>query len=307
MKIAVIGATGFVGSCLVVKLQERGCQVVLLTRNPSNARKIFPFLSFPNIEIVKYTPYVLDDWQNTISGCDGIVNLAGESIVDGRWTGEKQQAIRDSRLLTTRNIVTAIANAKYKPGVLVNASAIGYYGISRTARFTETSPPGNDFLAKVCQAWEEEAKKVSNTGVRLVLLRSGIVLGKSGGALAKMIAPFRMFIGGPIGSGNQWFSWIHIDDLVYLIIQALTNSDMSGIYNATAPNPVRMSELSQTISQVLNRPSWLPIPGFAIKAILGDGAIVVLEGQQVISQQTLDIGFKYQYPDLRTALANICK
>lgn len=307
MKIAVTGATGFVGSCLVMKLQEQGHQLVVFTRNHNNARKTFPSLSFPNIEILNYTPDVLGDWQNTISGCDGVVNLAGESIVDGRWTGEKQQAIRDSRLLTTRNIVTAIANAKYKPRVLINASAIGYYGTSRTASFTETSPPGNDFLAKVCQTWEEEARKVSNTGARLVILRLGIVLGESGGALARMITPFKMFVGGPIGSGNQWFSWIHIDDLVYLIIQALTNSSMSGIYNATAPNPVRMSELSQTISKVLNRPSWLPIPGFAIEAILGDGAIVVLEGQQVISQHTLEMGFKYQYPDLRTALANICK
>ena len=307
MKIAITGATGFVGSCLVSKLQKQGHQVVVLTRNSNYARKVFPSSSFPNVEIATYTPDVLGDWQNAISGCDGVVNLAGESIAEGRWTAEKKQAIRDSRLGTTKNIVTAIANVEQKPSVLINASAIGYYGTSETASFTETSPSGNDFLAEVCQGWEGEAQKVTDTGTRLVILRLGIVLDMGGGALAKMITPFKMFAGGPIGSGNQWFSWIHRDDVVNLIIQALTDSNLSGVYNATAPNPVRMNELSQVMGQVLNRPSWLPVPSFAIEALLGDGAMVVLEGQQVLPQRTLDGGFQYQYPNLRSALVDICK
>ena len=305
MKIAITGATGFVGCSLVARLQEEGHQVIILTRNTSYARKIFPSQAFPNLEIVNYTPTILGSWQNAISGCDSVVNLAGESIAEGRWTEEKKQEILNSRQLTTQNIVTAIANAEQKPSVLISTSAIGYYGTSETATFTENSPSGNDFLAEVCQAWEAEAQKVSDAGVRLVILRLGVVLGMDGGALAKMITPFKMFAGGPIGSGNQWFSWIHRDDVVNLIIQAVTDSSMSGVYNATAPNPVRMNELSQTMGTVMNRPSWLPVPGFAIEALLGDGAIVVLEGQQVLPERTLTTGFKYQYPNLQAALTEI--
>ncbi|MDJ0677651.1 MAG: TIGR01777 family oxidoreductase [Calothrix sp. MO_167.B42] len=305
MKIAITGATGFVGSHLVAKLQKEGHQVVVLTRDTSYGHKVFPSSAFPNVEIVNYTPTVLGPWQNSISGCDSVINLAGESIAEGRWTEGKKQSILQSRQLTTQNIVTAIANAEHKPSVLINASAIGYYGTSETATFTETSPSSNDFLGSVCQAWEAEAQKVSDVGVRLVILRLGIVLAGDGGALAKMITPFKMFAGGPIGSGNQWFSWIHRDDLVNLILQAVTDTNMSGVYNATAPNPVRMKELSQTMGTVMNRPSWLPVPGFAIEALLGDGAIVVLEGQQVLPERTLTTGFKYQYPNLQGALTQI--
>jgi len=305
MKIAITGATGFVGSHLVAKLQKQGHQVVVLTRNTSYGHKVFPSSAFPNVEIVDYTPTVLGSWQSSISGCDSVINLAGESIAEGRWTEGKKQEILQSRQLTTQNIVTAIANAEHKPSVLINASAIGYYGTSETATFTETSPSSNDFLASVCQAWEAEAQKVNDVGVRLVILRLGIVLGKDGGALAKMITPFKMFAGGPIGSGNQWFSWIHRDDLVNLILQAVTDANMSGVYNATAPNPVQMNELSQTMGTVLNRPSWLPVPSFAIEAMLGDGAIVVLEGQQVLPERTLTTGFQYQYPNLQGALKKI--
>ncbi|MDJ0797937.1 MAG: TIGR01777 family oxidoreductase [Calothrix sp. MO_167.B12] len=305
MKIAITGATGFVGSRLVARLQEEGHQAIALTRNTSYARKVFPSSAFPNIEIVAYTPTALGSWQEAISGCDGVVNLAGESIAEGRWTAEKKQEILNSRQLSTQNIVAAIANAEHKPNVLINASAIGYYGTSETASFTEDSPSSNDFLAEVCQVWEAEARKVSDAGVRLVILRLGIVLDAGGGALAKMITPFKMFAGGPIGNGNQWFSWIHRDDLVNLILQALTDSNMSGVYNATAPQPVRMNELSQAMGAVMNRPSWLPVPSFAIEALLGDGAIVVLEGQQVLPQRTLDSGFKYKYRNLRDALVEI--
>ncbi|MFM6004212.1 MAG: TIGR01777 family oxidoreductase, partial [Sphaerospermopsis kisseleviana] len=225
----------------------------------------------------------------------------GEPIAEERWTPERKQAILNSRKLGTQKVVEAIATANPKPSVLVNASAIGYYGTSETATFEENSPSGQDFLAQVCQEWEAEAQKATNAGVRLVILRFGIVLGH-GGALGKMITPFKLFAGGPIGSGRQWFSWIHIDDIVNLIIQALTQPKMQGVYNATAPNPVRMSELSNTMGQVMNRPSWLPVPGFALDALLGDGAIVVLEGQKVLPQRTQASGFNYQYPNLQSAL-----
>ncbi|MBO1053494.1 TIGR01777 family oxidoreductase [Dolichospermum circinale] len=304
MKIAISGATGFVGSRLVERLHTEGHRILVLTRNSTFAQKVFPSPAFPNLEIIAYTPSVSGSWQDAISGCDGVVNLAGEPIAEGRWTPERKQEILNTRKLGTQKIVEAIAKANPHPIVLVNTSAIGYYGTSETASFDEDSASGNDFLAQVCQEWEAEARKVKDTNVRLVILRFGIVLG-NGGALGKMITPFKLFAGGPIGSGQQWFSWIHLDDIVSLIIQALTKPTMEGVYNATAPQPVRMNDLSTTMGNVMNRPSWLPVPGFAIEAILGDGAKVVLEGQQVLPKRTLESGFEYQYPNLQSALTQI--
>lgn len=292
------------GSRLVQRLHQEGHSVLVLTRNPAFAQKVFPAKAFPNVEIVAYQPTTTGSWQDAIAGCDGVVNLAGEPIAEERWTPEQKQKILNSRKLGTQKIVQAIVQASPQPKVLVNASAIGFYGTSETATFDETSPSGNDFLAEVCQAWEAEANKVQDAGVRLVILRLGIILGM-GGALGKMITPFKIFAGGPIGSGRQWFSWIHIDDLVSLIVQALTNPQIEGVYNATAPQPVRMADLSQTMGQVMNRPSWLPVPAFALEALLGDGAKVVLEGQEVLPKRTVAAGFEYQYPNLRSALTQI--
>jgi uncharacterized protein (TIGR01777 family) len=306
MKVAITGATGFIGSRLLQRLHAKGDQIVVLTRKTTFAQKVFPSETFPNVEIVAYTPNVSGSWQSVIASCDGVVNLAGEPIGEGRWTPERKQEILNSRKLGTQKIVEAITNANPKPTVLINASAIGYYGTSETATFNETSLCGSDFLAQVCQIWEAEATKVKDAGVRLVILRFGIVLG-NGGALDKMITPFKLFAGGPIGSGRQWFSWIHVDDLVSLILEALTKPEIEGVYNGTAPNPVRMADLSQTLGQVMNRPSWLPVPGFAIEALLGDGAMVVLEGQKVLPKRTLETGFEYKYPNLQSALAQILK
>lgn len=304
MKIAISGATGFVGSRLVAKLNAEGHRILVLTRNTTFAQKVFPPQAFPNLEIIAYTPIVSGAWQDTIAGCDGVVNLAGEPIAEGRWTPERKQEILNTRKLGTQKIVEAIAKSQPQPSVLINTSAIGYYGTSETASFDEDSANGKDFLAQVCQEWEAEARKVKDTNVRLVILRFGIILG-NGGALGKMITPFKLFAGGPIGTGQQWFSWIHLYDIVSLIIQALTKSTMEGVYNGTAPQPVSMNDLSTTMGKVMNRPSWLPVPGFAIEAILGDGAKVVLEGQQVLPKRTLESGFEYQYPNLQSALTQI--
>jgi len=236
MKIAISGATGFVGSRLVAKLHAEGHRILVLTRNTTFAQKVFPPQAFPNLEIIAYTPIVSGAWQDTIAGCDGVVNLAGEPIAEGRWTPERKQEILNTRKLGTQKIVEAIAKSQPQPSVLVNTSAIGYYGTSETASFDEDSANGKDFLAQVCQEWEAEARKVKDTNVRLVILRFGIILG-NGGALGKMITPFKLFAGGPIGTGQQWFSWIHLDDIVSLIIQALTKSTMEGVYNGTAPQP----------------------------------------------------------------------
>jgi hypothetical protein len=304
MKVAITGATGFVGSRLVERLQSLGHSVVVLTRNPDKARKQFPTEVYKTVEVVAYDPSQTGAWQQVIAGCDGVVNLAGTPIAEQRWTPAYKQQLLDSRVVTTAHLVAAIAAANPKPTVLINASAIGFYGTSQTAEFDETSAAGDDFLAEVCQKWEAAAHKVQDSGTRLVILRFGIVLGL-GGALGKMLPPFRMFAGGPIGSGKQWFSWIHLDDLVKLIIQALEDDSMQGIYNATAPNPVRMTEMCQELGHQMNRPSWLPVPSLAIEALLGDGAIVVLEGQQVLPKRVLEQGFEFDYQTIDQALAQI--
>jgi uncharacterized protein (TIGR01777 family) len=300
MKVAITGATGFVGAELVKKLRQRGDSLVILARNPEKARRFFP-----NLEIVSYTPTKSGDWQEALGGCDGVVNLAGEPISE-RWTNESKEAILTSRVEGTKKIVEAIHQANPRPRVLVNTSAIGYYGTSETATFDENSPKGEDFLAQVCEQWEGAALKVKDDGVRLVILRFGIVLG-NGGALAKMIPPFKLFAGGPIGKGRQWFSWIHIDDLVNLLVTALERPDMQGVYNATAPNPVRMSQFCQILGEVLKRPSWLPVPPIALEILLGEGSKVVLEGQEVLPKALQSLGFTYQYPQLKEALEDIVK
>lgn len=303
MKIAITGATGFVGSRLVEKFNAQGDQILVLTRDLQKARRVFPKVAFSNVEVVKYTPTQSGDWQKVISGCDAVINLAGEPISE-RWTTAHKQAILESRQLGTQKIVEAITQANPKPTVLINPSAVGYYGTSETATFDENSPPGNDFLAEVCQKWEAEAKKVKDAGVRLVIIRFGIVLG-DGGALAKMIPPFKIFAGGPIGDGRQWFSWIHREDLVNLILEALKRPNLEGTFNGTAPNPVQMNQLCQTLGEVMNRPSWLPVPSMALEVLLGEGAKVVLEGQQVLPKATEASGFEYQYPTLKPALQEI--
>jgi len=304
MKVAVTGATGFVGKRLVERLNADGHTVVVLTRSLDRGKQVFPASTFPNVEVVAYTPLESGEWQAVISGCDGVVNLAGEPIAEGRWTPQRKQAILDSRKIGTEKIVEAIAQANPKPSVLVNSSAVGYYGTSETTTFDENSPPADDFLAQVCKAWEAAASKVKESGTRLVILRTGIVLGM-GGAIAKMLPPFQLFAGGPLGSGRQWVSWIHREDLVNLILSALTQPNLEGVLNATAPNPVRMAELCNTLGEVLNRPSWLPVPDFALEALLGDAAIVVLEGQKVLPKQTQASGFNYQYPLVKQALQEI--
>lgn len=304
MNVAITGATGFVGRALVQRLSARGDRLVLLTRDRVRAARCFPAEAFPEVSIVGYQPTVAGDWQAAIAGCDAVVNLAGAGIADGRWTEARKQEILDSRQGGTRRIVEAIAAANPRPSVLINSSAIGFYGASDTATFTETSSAGKGFLAEVCQSWESEAQAVTVHGTRLAIFRTGIVLG-DGGALGKMLPAFRAFAGGPLGSGQQWFSWIHLADLVALIERAIDDASFSGTYNATAPNPVRMQELCQVLGDLLQRPSWLPVPAFALDLLLGEAAQVVLEGQRVLPDRAQQAGFEFRYPLLRPALEAI--
>ena len=306
MKIAVTGATGFVGSRLVERLLAAGHDVKVFTRSVEKAKKVFAADKFKPVEYVAYTPMQSGDWQAAISGCEGVVNLAGEPISE-RWSADRKKRIMDSRKMGTEQLVEAITKADPKPAVLVSSSAIGYYGTSESAEFFETSEPAeSDFLSQVCQAWEAEANKAKDAGVRVAIIRTGIVLG-DGGAIGKMITPFKLYAGGPIGSGRQWFSWIHIDDLVNLMLKALLDPSMNGVYNGTAPEPVRMNDLCKTLGDVMDRPSWLPVPDFAIEALLGDGAVVVLKGQKVLPERTQAAGFSYDYPEPKEALKDVVK
>ncbi|KAI3422922.1 uncharacterized protein J3R85_011544 [Psidium guajava] len=300
MIVSITGATGFIGRRLVQRLSADNHIVQVLTRSRSRAELIFPVKDNPRL-IVAEEP----KWKDCIQMSKAVVNLAGLPI-STRWSSEIRKEIKDSRIRVTSKVVDYInaSPEENRPTVLVSATAIGYYGSSETQVFDERSPSGNDYLAEVCREWEATALKV-NKDVRVVLIRIGVVLGKDGGALAKMVPLFMMFAGGPLGSGQQWFSWIHVDDLVNLIYEALINPSYKGVINGTAPNPVRLAELCGQLGEVLGRPSWLPVPDFALKAVLGEGACVVLEGQKVFPARAKELGFPFKYPYVKDALKAI--
>ncbi|GAB2225095.1 hypothetical protein Droror1_Dr00005881 [Drosera rotundifolia] len=300
MVVSVTGATGFIGKRLVQRLIEDDHSVRVLTRSKSKAEQIFPAREFPGVVVVDESK-----WIDGIEGSNAVVNLAGLPI-STRWSPEIKKEILDSRIRVTSKVVDIINGLRpdVRPTVLASATAVGYYGTSETKVFNEQSPSGNDYLAEVCRQWEGTALRV-NKDVRVALIRIGVVLGKEGGALAKMIPIFMMFAGGPLGSGKQWFSWIHIDDIVNLIYESLSNPSYKGVINGTAPNPVRLGEMCDHLGNVLGRPSWLPVPDFALKAVLGEGAIVVLEGQKVLPERATELGFSYKYPFVKDALKAI--
>ncbi|BDA50894.1 Epimerase family protein SDR39U1 homolog, chloroplastic [Coccomyxa sp. Obi] len=296
--IAVTGATGLVGSRLVSKLTAQGNTVRVLTRNPSAASNKLPY---PRVEY--YGP---SQWASAVQGSDAVINLAGEPI-SSRWTPAIKAEIKQSRVGVTRQIVEAInaAPEDRRPQVFISTSAIGFYGTSESQTFSEASSSGGDYLAEVCRDWEAEAQKAKSQ--RTVIFRTGIVLAREGGALGKMLPVFNIFAGGPLGSGRQWCSWIHRDDLVNMYIQAVQDKSFSGVYNATAPNPVRMSELCSSLGGQLGRPSWLPVPDFALQAILGEGATIVLEGQRVIPKRAQEQGFDFNFDNIHAAMRDVVK
>lgn len=300
MIVSITGATGFIGKRLVQRLTADNHPVRVLTRSKSKALSVFPAREFPRVVVAEEK-----EWGDCIQGSTAVVNLAGLPI-STRWSPGIKREIKESRVNVTSKVVESINNSQddFRPKVLVSATAIGYYGTSETRVFDEQSPSGRDYLAEVCREWEGTASSV-NKDVRLVLIRIGIVLGKEGGALAKMIPLFKMFAGGPLGSGSQWFSWIHLDDVVNLIYEALSNPSYEGVINGTAPNPVRLSEMCDHLGSALGRPSWLPVPGIALKAVLGEGACVVLEGQKVLPTRAKKLGFPFKYAYVKDALKAI--
>jgi uncharacterized protein len=301
MKVLITGGTGFIGAQVTKKIIEQGNQAILLIRSkprPDN-ELLLPGVSFVQYGYEKDSKIPLELMQ----GVDAVINMAGEPIFTGRWNKEKMMKIRESRINITRQLVDAISCMKEKrPGTLISASAVGYYGPCDDKEINEDSPSGNDFLAKISAQWEAEALKAADLGVRVVILRTGIVLNKGGGALAKMILPFNFFIGGPIGGGNQYFSWIHMDDMVKLYASSLTDKRLSDPINATAPNPVTMKELSRTIGKVLKRPSWFPVPVFLAKIVIGGSVQVVATGQRVVPKKLLSLDFPFSYRYVEEAL-----
>ncbi|MCP9851083.1 TIGR01777 family oxidoreductase [Cyanobium sp. Morenito 9A2] len=305
MRLLLLGCTGFVGRELVPHLLGRGHQITLVSRHPA----ALPALDSPALERLVLDPSQGISWQDpaltaALSSADGVVNLAGEPIAERRWSPAQRQLLLDSRVRTTELLVEAIKVAGATPAVLVNGSAVGYYGTDGSRRFVEGSAAGRDVLGRLCVAWEAAADRALSAGVgRLVKLRIGIVVGPDGGALGKMLPVFRAGFGGPIGSGRQWMSWIQRTDLCRLVATALEDSGYTGVYNAVAPQPVSMAAFASSLGKVLGRPSLLPVPGPLLQLLLGEGAQVVLEGQQVLPERLMRQSFAFSYPEVSAALA----
>ena len=296
MKIVVSGATGFVGSRLCQKINEAGGQVAALTRNVQSARSKVPSLEAAHA----WSPLTEAAPAAAFEGADAVVHLAGETVV-GRWTQAKKDAIRETRVSGTRNLVNGLRDLPTKPPILVAASAIGFYGDRADEELSETSSSGDDFLAEVCREWEAESSKAKDLGMQVAQIRIGVVLAEGGGALDAMLPPFRLGVGGPLGSGRQWWSWIHRDDLCGLILHLIERGE-SGIYNATAPNPMRQKDFARVLGRVLHRPSFMPAPAFALKIVLGGFATELLSSKKVLPRATQATEFSYQFPELERAL-----
>lgn len=276
MKVTIVGASGFIGRHLTAALQARGDTVVATSLRDESAA------------------------ARASEGADVVVNLAGEPVAQ-RWTPAVKEKIRSSRVESATALIDAIGALEKKPSAYVSASAIGYYGRSEDATFEESSAPGDDFLAQVCVAWEATADRAASFGMRVAKIRTGLVLGKDGGALAKLLPLFRLGAGGIVASGRQWYSWISIDDLVGIYLHAIDGTD--GVLDGTAPNPVRNSEFTRVLAAALHRPAFFPVPAFAVAAILGEGALVVTEGQRVLPARTLATGYAFRHESLAAAFA----
>jgi uncharacterized protein (TIGR01777 family) len=299
MKLVITGPTGFIGSALVERLRKQSHTLVLLSRPPLRQQNT------SKEEWLAWEPGIGGAWEQAVDGADGIIHLAGEPIAAKRWTRARKERLRSSRIDTTRSLVHAMGKAKVKPNFLIGASAVGYYGPRGDETITEESAPGNDFLSRLCVEWEDEARKAERLGARVALVRTGIVLGKGKGALAKMVPPFKMFLGGRLGSGKQWMPWIHIEDEVGLIQFLIENEDARGAFNATAPNPVTMSEFSSALGKVLKRPSWAPVPGFVLSLLLGEMADMLLGGQRALPAAAERLGFRFKHHNVANALVSL--
>lgn len=305
MRVVITGGTGLIGRKLAASLVQDGHEVIILTRDPRRAR-VVP----AGVRLEQWDGRSADGWGELVNGAAALINLAGEPLGGSgffppRWTAGQKQKIRDSRIHAAQACAAAIQSAEHKPNVLIQASAIGFYGPHEDEILTEASPAGSDFAAQVCQEWEASTAAVSEQGVRHVVLRTGLVIDKSGGILMRLALPFRFFAGGPIGNGKQWLSWIHIDDQIAAIRFLLQDKSATGPFNLTAPNPVQNKEFARALGRAMHRLSFMPAPAFAFKAAFGEVATLVLDGQRVLPQKLKEAGFKFSFETLEPALTNL--
>jgi uncharacterized protein (TIGR01777 family) len=298
-RIVVSGGTGFLGRPLTLALAAHGHEVVVLTRGGAAAS------ASPQLRHVAWTPdgSAAGAWAAEVDGAAAVINLAGESIAGGRWTAARKQLILDSRLQATRSLVTAIQAARNPPPVFVSGSAVGYYGPRGDERITEDSPPGSDFLATVCVRWEAEASNAASAATRVVALRTGLVLARDGGALRAMLPPFRIGAGGPVGSGRQYWPWIHRDDWIAIVLWTVAAPDAAGAVNLTAPEPVTNADFARALGLALRRPAFMPAPAFMLRLLLGEMAdALLLSGQRAVPRRAEQAGVQFVYPRLTAAL-----
>ncbi len=305
MQVFVTGGTGLIGSRLVRRLMERRDRPVVLTRREATADKLFG----KSCRIVEGDSMKAGPWQDVAAECDAVVNLAGENLFNHRWNDQFKALMTDSRLKTTANVVEALGRKPKRedgtPKALVNASAIGIYGPHGDEELTEESPPASDFLANLCLQWESAARAVEEFGVRCALTRIGVVLAKEGGALKQLWTPFSLGMGGPVADGKQWMSWIHIEDMIGVLLLALDNNGAVGPLNATAPNPVTNRDFAVAFGGALHRPSFMPTPRFVLRAMLGESADIVTTGQRVLPKKTMALGYQFKFAQIDAALADI--
>lgn len=295
MNIAITGATGFIGSRLAELASQQGHRVIGFTRHPEE----------PISHCAETRKFAVSEPPD-ISGCDAIVNLAGENVF-GIWTEGKKRRIRESRIDGTRALVETIKASANPPKIMVSGSAIGFYGDTGDIAHDEDSPAGSGFLAEVCRDWEAAAHRAESETTRVVFLRTSVVLGKTGGALPKMLTPFRLSLGGRLGSGEQWMAWIHIEDIARLILFAIENSAVSGALNACAPNSVRNQEFTRALAEALHRPAIFPVPKFALQKLLGEFSHELLDNKRIVPKRALDAGFQFQFPTIESALADLLR
>lgn len=307
MNIVVAGATGFIGRPLVKQLVARGDAVTVLGRDPSRARSVFG----EGVSCAGWDPErdeLSNEGREALAKCDAAVNLAGEGIMSSRWNDEVRKRLVDSRVKSTRLVATAMLEGDKKPErVLVNGSGCDYYGDTGETPVDESAGAGSTFLARLCVQWEAETARVAEAGMREVRLRTGVVLGESGGALEKMLTPFKLFVGGPLGGGDQWWCWITLDDVLGITKKCLDDSSVRGPVNNVGPKPVRVRELSSTLGRVLGRPSWAPVPKFALKIAVGDAADVLVESKRVLPRAIEKAGYVFEDPELEGALRKVLK